>query len=181
MGEKLCAEYQKLLIPSVGWKKIQVGRVWLCFAWRKSCKAESKKLNNATAVKRTSSLVQGEEFFFFFLPSFLHLGCKLWDIAKVSKWNVWSSAVSRTIFCSFPMLSEHLSQHLKYQNYLCKRQPIEKVTPLPQYPGSCLGPNLEKYIKGTSVHLLLTWKVKSHGKNSLLVWCSDLLKEETWT
>lgn len=84
-------------------------------------------------------------------------------------------------FCLFPMFSEHLSQNLKYQNYLYKRQSIEKVTPLPQYPGSYLGPNLEKYIKGTSVDLLLTPKVKSHDKNSLLVWCLDLLKEETLT
>lgn len=60
MAEKLCPEYQKLVIPSIGQKKMQVGGLaWLCM--EKNCKTKSGKLTNANNIKRLIPLGQRKE------------------------------------------------------------------------------------------------------------------------
>lgn len=60
MAEKLCPEYQKLVIPSTGQNKMQVGGLAsLCM--EKNCKTKSGKLTNANSIKRLIPLGQRKE------------------------------------------------------------------------------------------------------------------------
>lgn len=60
MAEKLCREYQKLVIPSTGQNKMQVGGLAsLCM--EKNCKTKSGKLTNANSIKRLIPLGQRKE------------------------------------------------------------------------------------------------------------------------